>query len=66
MLSKDSEAKALLQPDVVACNAVISACEKCEKWQHACLLLEEAGDFGLLPNASYRFLAGTMGWEDSI
>ena len=33
-----------------ACNAVISACEKCEKWQHACLLLSEAYGRMILPN----------------
>ena len=35
---------------LVAVNAAITACEKCEKWQHALLLLAEIWRFGVQAN----------------
>ena len=57
--------------DVVACNAVISACEKCEKWQQACFLLAEMGGFGIRPNAvTFNAAVSACGaageWEYSL
>ena len=37
-------------PDVVSCNAAMSACEKGEQWEEALRLLEELPHRSLMPS----------------
>lgn len=56
---------------LIAVNAAISACEKCEKWQHAVALLTEMSHFRVQPNvvsvsAAISACSRCEQWEKSL